>query len=95
MPDPDYKQAMQITGKSETELLKWTQTKQADFIVNRSDDAVHVVYTDGDDGLMIFTGACETFGYFWIKIETISKYCYIADEDLTTLLNLIRENSGE
>ena len=95
MPDPDYKQAMQITGKSETELLKWKQTMQPDFIVNRSGDIVQIVYTDGDDGLMIFTGACEIFDDCGIQIETISKWCDIADEDLITLLNLIRENFGD
>lgn len=95
MPDPDYKQAMQITGKSESDLLRWTQTMQPDFIVNRSEDAVQIVYTDGDDGLMIFTGICEIFDDCGIKIETISAYCDIADEDLITVVNLIRQPFGE
>ena len=94
MKDPDYKQVMQITGKSETELLKWKQTMQPDFIVNRSEDVIQIAYTDGDDGLMIFIGSCEIFDDCGIKIETISKWCDIADEDLSTLLNLIRENFG-
>ena len=92
---PDYKQAMQITGKNETELLNWAQDMRPDFMVNRSEDAVQIVYTDGDDGLMIFTGICEIFDDCGIKIETISAYCDIADEDLITALNLIREPFGE
>jgi hypothetical protein len=95
MTDPDYREAIRVTGKNETELLKWAQDMQPDFIVNRSDYAVQIVYTDGDDGLMIFTGICDVFDDWGIKIETISRYCDIADEDLMTILNLIREPFGE
>ena len=90
MTNPDYREAIRITGKNETELLKWAQDMQPDFIVNRSDDAVKIVYTDGDDVLMIFTGICEIFDDCGIKIETVSAYCDIAEEELMTVLNLIR-----
>lgn len=96
MRDPDYREAIRITGKNEEELLKWAQDMQPDFIINRSGDAVQIVYTDGDDGLMIFTPiVCEILDDCGIKIETISAYCDIADEDLITILNLIREPFGE
>jgi len=91
MTGPDYREAIRITGKNEIDLLNWAQDMQPDFIVSRSDDAVQIVYTDGDCGLMIFTGICEIFDDCGIKIETISAYCDIADGDLTTVLNLIRE----
>ena len=95
MTDPDYREAIRITGKNEKDLLKWAQDWRPDFIINRSEDAVQIVYTDGDDGLMLFTGVCEIFDDCGIKIETISAYCDIADKDLITILNLIREPFGE
>ena len=91
MTDPDYREAIRITGKNEIDLINWAQDMQPDFIVNRSDDAVQIVYTDGDGGLMLFTGICEIFDDCGIKIETINAYCDIADEDFMTVLNLIRE----
>lgn len=95
MNHPELREAVRITGKNELDLLNWKYSQQPDFIINRSEDAVQIVYTDGDDGLMIFTGICETFDNCGIKIETINAYCDISDEDLMTVLNLIRQPFGE
>tara|TARA_R110001632_G_scaffold27784_1_gene74479 strand:+ start:358 stop:651 length:294 start_codon:yes stop_codon:yes gene_type:complete len=94
MTNTDYNEAMEITGKNKTELFKWSQDMQPAFIVNRSDDAVQIVYTDGDDGLIILSGFCDSFEDCGIKIETISAYCDIADVDLIAILKIIREPYG-
>ena len=92
----EYREAEQITGKKGQELFDWMQSFSEDYIVEKETvrdgedvfTSVKVAYTDGDDGLMIFSSGSEIFDDDGVSVSVIGGYC---DITYATMQNIMLE----
>ena len=90
----EYREAEQITGKKGQELFDWMQSFSEDYIIKKEiikdgEDvftSVKVVYTDGDDGLMIFSSGSEIFDDDGVSVSVIGGYCDISYETMQNIM---------
>ena len=90
----EYKEAEQITGKKGQKLFDWMQSFSEDYIIKKEtvrdgEDVftiVKVAYTDGDDGLMIFSSGSEIFDDDGVSVSVIGGYCDISYETMQNIM---------
>ncbi len=90
----EYREAEQITGKHGQKLFDWMQSFSEDWIVEKETardgedvfTSVKVAYTDGDDGLMIFSSGSEIFDDAGVSVSVIGGYCDISYETMQNIM---------
>ena len=94
----EYREAEQITGKKGQKLFDWMQSFTEDYILKKEiikeiikdgEDvftSVKVAYTDGDDGLMIFSSGSEIFDDDGVSVSVIGGYCDITYETMQNIM---------
>ena len=82
----DYAKARAVTGKSLDELFDWMSTLRSDYIIQRDEDGVDIIYTDGDGGLMLFSSHSEIFEGEGMSVSVIGKYCDMSYTEMQTIL---------
>ncbi len=90
----EYREAEQITGKKGQELFNWMQSFSEDWIVKKEIirdgedvfNSVKVAYTDGDDGLMVFSSGSEIFDDDGVSVSVIGGYCDISYETMQNIM---------
>ena len=90
----EYREAEQITGKQGQKLFDWMQSFTEDYILKKEiiedgEDvftSVKVAYTDGDDGLMIFSSGSEIFDDDGVSVSVIGGYCDITYETMQNIM---------
>jgi len=90
----EYREAEQITGKKGQKLFDWMQSFSEDWIVKKETaidgedvfTSVKVAYTDGDDGLMIFSSGSEIFDDDGVSVSVIGGYCDISYETMQNIM---------
>ena len=90
----EYREAEQITGKQGQKLFDWMQSFSEDYIVKKETvrdgedvfTSVKVAYTDGDDGLMVFSSGSEIFDDDGVSVSVIGFYCDISYETMQNIM---------
>jgi len=87
-----HKDVCNLIGMTEQKFMSWTQTFNADYKTFISEDGyLGCIYTDGDDGFMLFSTDCECFEDEGVSVQVSGKYC---DIDFASMHDIHLKLSG-
>lgn len=73
-----HKDVCHLIGMTEQECMSWTHTfTPAHKMFISEDGYLGCIYTDGDDGLMLFSTDCECFEDEGVSVQISGNYCNI------------------
>jgi hypothetical protein len=83
----DYKDICHRVGMSEEGFINWTQAFEFGYVFFEEDDLAGCVYTDGDEGFMLFESECEIFGTQGVRVTIGGGYCDIDFNSMQDIIN--------
>ena len=88
----NHKDVCHLIGMTEQECMSWTHTLTPDYKMFISEDEyLGCIYTDGDDGLMLFSSDCECFEDEGVSVQISGNYC---DIDFVSMHEIHTKLSG-
>jgi len=73
-----YAEALEITGKTLEEFLEWIHGFEESYITVKDKRRVKTIYTDGDEGIIIFRAHCDMFEGEGMEVSVLGDgYCEI------------------
>jgi len=73
-----YSEALEITGKTLEEFLKWIHSFEESYITVKDKRRIKTIYTDGDGGIIIFRAHCDMFDGEGMEVSVLGVgYCEI------------------
>ena len=85
-----HKEVADLVGMNEQEFINWTQQFKSTFIeyVDHNGNT-GVVYTDGDDGFMLFENECDIFESEGTRVTIGGRYCDIDYSAMTKIISIL------
>ena len=88
----NYKKGLaESLGMTPNELTAWGQTFQPSTKYFSEDDIPQCLYTDGDDGMILFSSFCECFADEGVTVKPLSVWCDIPFNTMVDISNTLEE----